>query len=118
MADAAASKAQTALGASEDPVFATFDAQEIGRCVARRMTPAEFNQHILLALRQNGAPIEGSEGFLRPARGVVCKTKTSPRGQGYFTYCWLPDEAWAAVRDYKKDAGFDAYEAPGGAAVN
>ena len=113
MSDTAAVKAQSALDASEDPVFATFDAQEIGRCVARRMTPAEFNQHILLALRQNGAPIEGAEGFLRPARGVVCKARTSPRGQGYFTYCWLPDDAWAAVKGYREEAGFEAYAGEG-----
>lgn len=94
----------------EPPVFATFDSQTIGMLYARHTTPSEYMQYILLGLKQNGAPIEGSEGFLHPAHGVVCKCKTSPRGKGYFTYCWVPDQAWKIIQDYRKDSGIEAWE--------
>ena len=94
----------------EEPIMVTLTGEDIGHCFARSMKPYEFNQYVLAALRQAGAPIEGSgEGFLKVTRGVVTRMKSHPRGFGYFGYMWLSQQAWDIVQSYGRESGLEAY---------
>ena len=77
----------------ELPVTVTIDAQELGVILRKRLTPWEYQQHILAKLRAAGAPIEGTLR-LRPKYGQVARVKDSLRGPGHFDFMWLPP-AWA-----------------------
>ena len=93
------------------PVMITLSEQDIGYMYANKTSPREFMQELLARFKQAGAPIEGSAGFLRPAHGVVLKMKTHPSGNPFlFGYLWITSEGWKIVCDYKRDAGFEAYE--------
>lgn len=91
----------------------TLDAQEIGKFHALNIGPDAFNQELLARFLHVGAPVEKGPLGLRLAHGKICKLKTSPRGKGFFSYLFLPDEAYKAVMDYRRGSGIEAWERGG-----
>lgn len=73
------------------PIVVRMDAQEIGTFTAMRFGPKDFEQAILLKLRDAGAPMEGDLN-LKPAHGLVGKLK-GDFSDTFFLYVWVP-EAW------------------------
>ena len=93
------------------PVMITLTGEDIGTMAMRRLSPREFMQELLVRFKDAGAPIEGSSPFLRLAHGVVLRMKSHPSGSPFlFGYLWISDQGWKIVRDYRRDAGFEAYE--------
>lgn len=80
------------LAEGGEPIVASIDCQTMAAWyVMDGANPYKFNQKILAALRDRGAPIEGAL-HLKPAHGRIARIKNSPKGPGWFDYVWLPDQ--------------------------
>jgi hypothetical protein len=88
----------------------TLDAQELGTMYAAKLSLRQFMQELLERFRAKGAPVEWGGLGLRLAHGQLLHMKTHPQGPMYHGYLWMPDEMWASLEQYKKDAGFAALE--------
>lgn len=94
-----------------EPVMVSLTAQEIGAMYAARTTPDKFAQEILLRMRAAGAPVEGTEGSLTLAHGVLTRMKSHPSGRkDLFGYLWLDSESWHRIQTYGEETGLNAYE--------
>ena len=79
------------------PIGARISTADVRVLFACNTSPDAFMQCILAALKDAGAPIEGTLR-LRCAHGRVAKVKDSVlEEQDYFEYLWLPDEMVAAI---------------------
>lgn len=79
------------------PVAVTISANDVAALHACGTRPDAYMQLILAALRDAGAPVEGTLR-LRLAHGRLAKVKDDVmKPQDGFVYVWLPDEYVAAI---------------------
>ena len=85
----------SSLEISAQPIGVIIDAETIVRAHRAHGGPRAFNQLLLAAFKDAGAPVEGM-AILKLSHGKVFKLKSRP-GVFFFRYIWMPLERCAAL---------------------
>ena len=88
------------------PIHVALHAQQIGKMFADHTKPFAFKQALLEEFRAAGAPVSGIV-LLRLDHGHVFKLTSSPLGKEWIAYCWMPQELYRRLVEFRKSQGED-----------